>query len=250
MRWDADRYDSRHGFVSGYGADLVEWLNPQPGETVIDLGCGTGDLAEVIHQRGASVWGLDASAEMIAAARSKYPHLRFEVGRAESFRTNGLVDAIFSNATLHWVTDAAAAVASMYAALRPGGRLVVELGGKGNVAAIATALQQALRAGGHDAQASRQFWYYPSLGAYATLLEGQGFRVVRAAHFDRPTPLDGPEGLHNWIAMFGGNWLEGLDAPTRIAVTDEAVALARPHLCADGTWKADYVRLRIEARRS
>ena len=66
--WDADRYQRQFGFVSALGTDLLELLDPRPGETVLDLGCGTGELAAAIQGRGARVWALDADAAMVAAA--------------------------------------------------------------------------------------------------------------------------------------------------------------------------------------
>ena len=75
--WSATLYDSRHDYVARYGAALLEWLSPQPGEAILDLGCGTGDLSVRIAQAGAEVWGVDADPVMLAQARAKFPGLRF-----------------------------------------------------------------------------------------------------------------------------------------------------------------------------
>jgi SAM-dependent methyltransferase len=121
-RWDAALYDSRLGFVSGFGENLVDVLEPKPGERILDIGCGSGDLAARIAETGATVFGIDASPEMIAAARDKYgdrKEIEFHVAGAESFSIGEQVDAAFSNAALHWVKDARGAAASIWSAVRP-----------------------------------------------------------------------------------------------------------------------------------
>ena len=91
----------------------------------------------------------------------------------------------------------------MSRALKPGGRLLVEFGGRGNVKRLYTALERAIRTvGGVDVQASN---YFPSIGEYAGLLERYGVLVRNASLFDRFTRLeDGELGLRNWITMFRG----------------------------------------------
>ena len=97
------------------------------------------------HLAGAlqDVIGLDADPAMIAEAKQQSPHLTFEVGDARQFTLPAPVDAIFSNATLHWVDDPVAAIKCMAAALKPGGRLVAEFGGKGNMAQVLAAIATA-----------------------------------------------------------------------------------------------------------
>jgi trans-aconitate methyltransferase len=128
--WDAARYQDQHSFVWRYGANLLESLNPQPGERILDVGCGTGQLTSEIARSGATVTGLDNSAEMLAEARKNYPDLTFVLGDAASFRfsepqLSKSYDAVFSNAVLHWVKDAEGAVKSIAQALGTGGVTLV-----------------------------------------------------------------------------------------------------------------------------
>ncbi len=214
---------------------------------MLDLGCGTGDLAEQIARRGAEVVGIDISPEMITMARSKYPHITFEVADAENYHTEHEFDAVFSNAALHWMRRPRRVLQVVRASLRPGGRFVAEFGGKGNVRSIYEALRQALAALGIDAE-DRNPWYYPSLAEYASLLEEFGFRVVYAAHFDRPTPLPGGEqGIDNWLATFAQPFLRDLSPESVEGVVAEVKALLRPQLYRNGLWIADYKRLRLAA---
>jgi len=182
--WNPKLYDDRHAFVWRHGAALIDLLAPRPGDVVLDLGCGTGHLTAKIAEAGATVLGVDSSAEMIAEARRAYPALAFEVGDARHLTFDGSFDAVFSNAVLHWVTEPDLAVAGIARALKPGGRFVAEFGGRGNVRAIMTALHSAAEEVGGEAVESP--WYYPSVGEYTAVLERHGLEVTFAPLFDRP----------------------------------------------------------------
>jgi trans-aconitate methyltransferase len=245
--WDTSLYEDKHAFVWQYGEDLLKLLNPQPGESILDLGCGTGQLTEKIAQAGAQVIGVDHAPTMIEKARENYPHIRFDVADARNFQVDQPLDAVFSNAVLHWVKEADKAIASIHQSLKPGGRFVAEFGGKGNVLAIATALESALEAINISAQ-SLNPWYFPSIGEYASLLEQQGFDVIYSTLFARPTPLAETEaGMANWIKMFASAFLTGLSSEQQIQVIRVVEEYLKPTLYQQGTWTADYRRIRIVA---
>jgi trans-aconitate methyltransferase len=246
-RWDTALYDDKHSFVWKHGAALIEFLAPRTGERVLDLGCGTGHLTARIAEACAEVIGIDSSAEMIEEARRLYPGLTFGVADARDFRFDEPFDAVFSNAVLHWVKPPEQAVACVRRALKPGGRFVAEFGGRGNVAAIVAALDSAARAIGLGAW--EHPWYFPSIGDYATLLERAGLEVASAALFDRPTPLEGEEGFRRWVEMFARDLVARVPAAGREPFFRHAEDAARPDLHRDGTWFADYRRLRVVARR-
>jgi trans-aconitate methyltransferase len=144
-QWDSSLYDDRHSFVWKKSADLIELLALQPGERTLDLGCGTGHLTASIAERGAEVIGLDASPSMVAQARQNYPKLKFVLADARDFRFDTPFDAVFSNAALHWVPEAERVIESVARALKPGGRFVLEMGGKGNIARLTDAFESVLR---------------------------------------------------------------------------------------------------------
>src|SRR3989440_1851801 len=104
--WNSSLYDQKHAFVYEYGRGLIPVLDPQPGELILDLGCGTGHLTQTIAESGAHVIGIDSSASMIETAQITYPHLEFLVADAKDFFFASPFDAIFSNATLHWIVEA------------------------------------------------------------------------------------------------------------------------------------------------
>jgi len=137
--WDPETYAKNARFVANLGLDVLALLAPEPGERVLDLGCGDGALTERLVAAGCSVVGIDSSAAQVTAARAR--GLDARVGRGESLPFEGEFDAVFSNAALHWIRDADAVVKSVYRALKPGGRFVGELGGAGNVGTIRSAQQ-------------------------------------------------------------------------------------------------------------
>ena len=246
-RWDTGLYDDKHSFVWKYGASLIDLLRPRAGERVLDLGCGTGHLTARLAEAGAEVVGIDSSPEMIAEARRLFPGISFEVADARDFAFQEPFDAVLSNAVLHWVKPPEQAVACVRRALGPGGRLAAEFGGRGNVTTIMDALGAASRAIGLGAW--EHPWYYPGIGEYAPLLECAGLEVTDAAMFDRPTPLEGADGLRHWVEMFARELVARVPTADRERFFERVEEAARPRLLRDGTWFADYRRLRIVAHR-
>ena len=244
-KWDSSLYEDRHSFVWKAGADLVGLLQPQKGERILDIGCGPGQLTAQLAESGAEVVGMDSSVSMVAQARQNFPRLRFLLADVRNFQVEEPFDALFSNAALHWVRDADAAIACMAKALKPGGRLVLEMGGHGNIERIRAVTEAVLREAGYPAEHT---WYFPSIGEYASLLEKHGFLVQFAQNFARWTKLEHPErGLREWLEMFGGAYFEGIPNAKREPLIQEIESRLRPALWCDGHWFADYRRLRVTA---
>jgi trans-aconitate methyltransferase len=247
-RWDSTLYDESFGIITRLGAGVVELLAPQSGERIIDLGCGTGALTAQIVAAGAEVLGIDASEAMIARARELYPEIRFEIGAGEDFTVEVPVNAVFSNAALHWMSPPETVAASVARALKPGGRFVAEMGGSGNIATIVAATYQALAEEGIPRERVRNPWYFPTIGEYASLLERAGFEVRFMQLFDRPTPLDDcPNGIADWLRMFGSDLLAPVPPDRQTRVQERVNELTRPRLEQKGRWVADYRRLRFMA---
>ncbi|MDJ0947055.1 MAG: class I SAM-dependent methyltransferase [Kiloniellales bacterium] len=245
QRWDPERYARNARFVADLGAPLVELLAPQPGEAILDLGCGDGALTEALIAAGAVVVGVDGSAEQVAAAQTRGIDARQADGEALDFEA--AFDAVFSNAALHWMRRADAVIDGVWRALKPGGRFVGEMGGAGNVAGITSALLVALDRRGVDGRAVNP-WYFPTPEDYRGRLEARGFEVRSIALIDRPTPLPGP--MAEWLETFAETFLKLVPAAARAELAAEVCEALRPTLCdAEGRWTADYVRLRFSARK-
>jgi trans-aconitate methyltransferase len=242
--WSPADYLHNAAFVPALGAPLISRLAPRPGERILDLGCGDGTLTEAIAASGARVVGVDSSPEMIAAARARGLDVRLMDATRLAFEAE--FDAVFSNAALHWVRDANAAVAGVHRALKPAGRFVAEFGGHTGVAAISVAIRAvlALRQISYDWP-----WYFPTADEYRERLETHGFEVEDIRLFPRPTPL--PTGMTGWLRTFARALFSSVPEASRAAIETEIVELLRPSLCdAAGNWTADYVRLQVVARRS
>ena len=247
-RWDPRLYNERAAFVTTAGHDLVELLAPNAGERVLDLGCGTGELTAMIAARGARVTGLDASDEMLATARARQPELTFVAADAQALTYDAAFDAVFSNAALHWMPRLGDVFAGVARALARPGRFVAELGGAGNTATVLRALRDVLPRLGEDPERFIP-WTFPTPAEAASLLERHGFRVRWMTHFDRPSRMDGEQGLRTWLTLFNEPLLRAL-GERRERFFAEMEAACRAALHRDGAephWDIDYVRLRFVA---
>ncbi|MGP7817147.1 class I SAM-dependent methyltransferase [Niallia sp. 01092] len=243
--WNANLYDSNHRFVSKYGNDVVELLAPKKGERILDLGCGTGDLAKKLADFDVDIVGVDKSESMISQAISKYPTIPFFVQDATELEYDHEFDAVFSNAALHWMKKPQEVLACIYKSLKKGGRFVAEFGGKGNVQSITDGTMQSMKKAGLQLTPDQFPWYFPSIGEYTTLMEKEGFRVTYAHHFDRPTKLDGEDGLKTWIRMFGHDFFSGVEEDLQQRIIATTVHDLKDTLYKDGNWIADYKRIRV-----
>lgn len=241
--WSAETYQRNAAFVPSMAADLVDVLAPQPGERILDVGCGDGVLTDIIALRGANVIGVDTSESMLAAARARGLDVRPMDGQRLEFDAE--FDAVFSNAALHWMRDPDAVLDGVSRALVPGGRFVAEFGGHGCVSAITGAMAAVLARRGVSAVLS---WYFPTADDYTAKLRAHGFEVDMVRLFPRPTPL--PTGIGGWLETFAEPLFASLTPAERQAAVREIEDRLRPTLCdATGAWTADYVRLRIAAHR-
>jgi SAM-dependent methyltransferase len=263
-KWDAAAYDASFGFVTEYGAPLLTLLNARPGERILDVGCGTGHQAAELAAGGCTVVGVDLDPAMLAAARARYgtvaglSFVRADAQDCALLALRGVADlapydAVLSNAALHWMIRADETIANLHALLRPGGRLVVEQGGAGNVRRMRDAVAAALADLGVPLAAAEQAvsdrWSFPSPGEQTARLERAGFLVRRMELYERPTPLGAQDTAASWMRMFLW-WAEDLVGTTRQAelalrVDEHAAALG---LLGPSGCLADYVRLRYVAQ--
>lgn len=243
QQWNPQQYEANAAYVAEMAGEVLAWLDPKPGERILDLGCGDGRLSLSLLESGAEVLAVDGSPEMVRAARQR--GLQAKVIQGQALRFEREFDAVFSNAALHWMRPPEEVIAGIAKALKPGGRFVAEMGGHGNVAAATVALLAVL--------ARRAFsrpepmpWFFPTPEDYAELLEAASFKIKKMQLVPRPTPLS--KGMEGWMATFSQPLLGVLPKEEQEVARTEAVELLRPALQDQrGNWVADYVRLRFEA---
>ena len=238
-QWDAADYARVGGFVPALGQAALDLLDPQPGEHILDIGCGEGTLTLKIKEAGADVVGIDNSLSMVAAAKARGLDARLmdaaQLKFAEAF------DAAFSNATLHWVLDKERAARAIWFALKPGGRFAGEMGGQGNLAHLRETLDDVLVERGFGPPTYAANWY-PSPEEFAAVYEQAGFKDIEARLIERPTELE--HGVAAWVTTFRAGWLDRAGVPH-----EQRQAIAEAVADRVGSDVADYVRLRFIMRK-
>jgi SAM-dependent methyltransferase len=249
-RWSPTDFAQNASFVPLLGAAALALLDTRPGEMILDIGCGDGTLTQQIMAAGAGVIGLDASPEMVEAARAKGVDAFVADAEALDLEAQlarfGQFDAAFSNAALHWMLKPDAVARGVFALLRPGGRFVGEMGGEGNVAILRRGIREELIERGYQIPPEDPQWY-ASAAAFRRVYRDAGFEEIEVSLIERPTPL--PAGIRGWIKTFRTGWMDiaGVAPEDRDDIAAAVEQRLTPELQReDGTFYADYVRLRFK----
>jgi trans-aconitate methyltransferase len=238
-KWDPADYARVGGFVAALGAAALDLLDPQPGERILDVGCGEGTLTRQLVERGATVLGIDNSPEMVEAARAAgVDALQLDDADMQFFAE---FDAAFSNAALHWVLEKEQAARAIFRALKPGGRFAGEMGGEGNLVRLREALDEELIIRGYAPPVDAGNWY-ATPEEFANVYEQAGFAELDARLIERPTAVD--HGIAQWVTAFRKGWLDRAGVPD-----DERGAIGAAVADRFGSDVADYVRLRFIMRK-
>ncbi|MGQ9476216.1 MAG: class I SAM-dependent methyltransferase [Actinomycetota bacterium] len=207
-RWDAKDYRHFSSQQKKWGRELMDKLSLRGDEDILDLGCGDGMLAAELAERvpRGSVLGVDVSPEMIHHARHAYPphhypNLSWEVVDACSLPFAECFDVVFSNAVLHWIRDQSAVLDGIARALRPGGVMLAQMGGRGNAAEVAMVLvslmaEERWSSYFHGLEIPYLF-YDPE--DYVPLLEEAGLEPVRVELLEKDMVHEGRAGMAGWI---------------------------------------------------
>ncbi len=260
MKWNAADYAANSVVQQSWARELIARLHLRGDERILDVGCGDGkvtaELARAVP-RG-SVTGTDASAEMIAFAKKTFPpakvsNLKFEITDARKISFKTKFDLVFSNAALHWVDDHEQFLHGAAAVLKPGGRLVVSCGGKGNAHDVFLALRPEMRL-----KRWREFfrkmpmpYFFYAPGDYEKWLPKFAFHIHTLKLVPKDAAYKGADGLATWLRT---TWLpftqrvpESLREEFIAAVTQRYLAKHPPD--ADGQVHVRMVRLEIEAEK-
>lgn len=239
--WDAKSYSDRCHFVAHHGERILSSLMVKPGDRILDLGCGTGELSLKLIGKGATVVGIDESPAMVSVAKEHGIDARVMNGMALEFDTE--FDAVFSNAAMHWMTDPDAVLKGVARALKPRGQFVAEMGGHGNVAAIHGVMRACLHARGCKIP---EPWYFPTRESYAEKLVSHRFQIDSIDLVPRPTPIHTL--LDEWLKILAKPFLLNVPDNERTDFLEDVTQSLAPVLqTQNGDWILDYVRLRFRA---
>jgi len=240
--WDAVTYDRISDPMARWGAAVLERLPLRGDEDAMDAGCGTGRVTALLAERlpRGRVLAVDRSRQMIEQARANLagnPRVRFlvaDLGRP--LDVGDPVDAVFSNATFHWVLDHDALFANLAAVMRPGARLVAQCGARGNVGNV----MRAVRESGDDWEGAV---FFASADDTARRLTAAGFVDVEVWTHEEPTPFEPGEPLETFLAtvVLRAHLARMPERDRAAFVHDVASRLPEPMI--------EYVRLNILARR-
>jgi trans-aconitate 2-methyltransferase len=236
--WDASSYDRMSDPQLAMARDVIDRLDLRGDERVLDAGCGTGRVTEVLAQRvpNGTVIAVDGSQKMVEETR-KRGITAFAADLAE-LTLDEPVDAILSTATFHWIPDHERLFARMHAALKPGGKFSAQCGGAGNVANVQTAIDAV------DHPALRGWagpWNFATPEQTTRRLQAAGFTDVWA--WLQPWLVEPPEPKQYFTTVILGSHLERLPEPDREPFVDAVLErVGEPA-------RANYVRLNLLARR-
>lgn len=258
MLWNAAEYAANSAVQQSWARELIAKLKLRGDEHILDLGCGDGkvtaELARAVPL--GSVTGMDASAEMIAFAKKTFPppeipNLKFHIVDARHIRSQARFDLVFSNAALHWVDDHEAILRGAASVLKPGGRLVISCGGKGNAHDVFLALRPEMRL-----KRWREFfrrmpmpYYFYAPGNYEKWLPKFGFKTHAVVLVPKDAAYDGAGGIATWLRT---TWIPYIQRVPDNLREEFIAAVTRRYLAkhpadADGKIHVRMVRLEIAA---
>ena len=263
--WSSQAYNSAASFVPKLTSKVLSYLDVQPTDRILDVGCGDGPLTAQIAQTASSgqVLGLDASKSFIETAQEKYTSANCTFKHQDCTKLeecdeaiDGSWDKVFSNAAMHWILRAPEPRVRFFhnvnKALKPGGKFVFEQGGSGNCAEVNAATTAALMHAGLSAEQAREAcpWFFPSTDWMSAALEDAGFEVEVCEHEYRATATTGEMddksgGLEGWVRLMCAQQLEAVGEEKRDAVVRE-ICEVLDHVVTrqDGSKWLGYTRLR------
>lgn len=268
--WSSEAYSSAAGFVPKLTTKVLSYLDTQPSDTILDIGCGDGELTAQIARSASRVLGVDASKSFINSAKEKHGSLTncsFILNDSTKLQTcpeamTGSWDKVFSNAAMHWILRESSTrqifFKNVHQALKPRGKFVFEMGGKGNVAEIHAAATAALLHAGVPLEKAREAspWFFPSATWMHAALEAAGFEVEKCETEYRPSLLtadkqDGSGGILGWVKLMCAQFLEAVPEEKREQVLKEICDVIETIIQReeDGSRYLGYVRLRAVARK-
>lgn len=257
-KWDAADYARNSSAQQQWANELIAKLGLQGGESILDIGCGDGKITAqlALAANKGSVLGIDLSEDMIRLAVTQfppktYPNLSFQHMDATGIHLPGKFDVVFSNAALHWVKDHLAVLHGIHACLKPGGRMLLQMGGRGNAPEIFDVLdvmtQDARWKPYYEGFTPPYHFYGPE--EYAAWLPETGLRPARVELLPKDMQHQGAEALKGWLRTAWFPYTDRLPVELRESFLAEVVEthIAAHPLDSLGNTHVKMVRLEVEA---
>ena len=259
-KWDAQEYEKHSQGQQKWARELVEKISLNGTENVLDLGCGDGKVTAEISKlvRKGSIIGIDNSAAMIKLATDRhsvaiYPNLSFKEMDAGNLKFDDRFDLIFSNAVLHWVKDQKPVIIGMFKSLKHGGRVLLQMGGKGNAAEIVEVLSELqTEKKWHTYFNGFDFpFYFPGKNEYEALLLDCGFTLNRIELIPKKMDHAGITALKGWIRTTWLPYTERVPEEERERFIDivSKKYIERYSASSNGIINVQMVRLEVEAEK-
>lgn len=258
--WNALDYEKNSSAQLAWAKELISKLNLQGNEQILDIGCGDGKVTAEIASVAldGSVVGIDNSEAMIALARSRYPqeafpNLQFLHADARQLPFQNEFSVIFSNAALHWIQDHVSVLHGISQSLRSGGKVLLQMGGRGNAIAVSTIAEEMTQSDRWRAYftdfAFPYFFYSPE--EYQQWLNDVGLEAIRVELIPKDMTHEGQAGLAGWIRTTWLPYTQQLPEPIREQFVTELVERYLEHhpLTEDGLTHVQMVRLEVEAEK-
>lgn len=255
--WDAEDYAKNSSAQMQWAQELIEKLALNGSESIIDIGCGDGKISVMLaeHVKDGKVVGIDLSENMVRHATGQFAasnrNLTFLNMDAININLSEKFDIAFSNAVLHWVKDHAAVLRGVRACLKTGGRILFQMGGRGNaeeIFAVIREVRQRLRWRGYFENFVPPYYFYGP-EEYESWLSESGFRPARVELIPKDMKHNGAEGLKGWLRTTGFPFTDCLPVDLRNAFLDDVIEayIAMNPVDAFGNTHVKMVRLEVEA---
>jgi trans-aconitate 2-methyltransferase len=256
--WNPTDYAKNSANQYAWAKELMLKLKLQGDETLLDIGCGDGKITAELAKalpNGKAV-GIDSSVEMIKLAKTtfpneQYPNLSFNITDARDIPNQAEFNVAFSNATLHWILDQKAVLKGVHRSLKPQGRVLFQMAGKGNAKAVLDLFDELLVLRKWKRYFEGFTFPYAFLDPteYRALLASTGLKAVRVERFPREMKFPNAEGLAGWVRTTWLPFTERIPAEMRGDFVKEIVDryLAGHPAAVDGTIHLGMVRLEVEA---
>jgi trans-aconitate 2-methyltransferase len=230
--WDAEKYQKSSPVQQKWAKELISRLALKGNEAILDIGCGDGKVtAELaVHVPRGLVVGLDNSLEMIRFAREHFPttshqNLSFELGEAENLKFDCNFDLVVSFACLHWVTDHRPVLAGIRRALKPGGKALLQFGGKGNAAQAVEVVERVISRPewqGHFRSLVFPWAFYDST-EYRGWLNEAGLNATRVDMVAKDMAYSDRQGLKAWFQTTWMPYIERVPQERREQLTEDVL---------------------------